>query len=254
MPGSVLTRALIVLSTGRCGSLTLMRLIGSSGEFRAYHEPPPTFEEEAQNAYVDGGTADYYKGVYLGARLAYLQHAIQSDSVYAEATSMRTLAPAIKAVLPKAKFIHLYRHPGGVVRSGMCRGWYAGHALDPWRLRPKEDDPIHTAWYDLDPFGRCCWYWHAMNRFILDFLDRMSDWAHPMYFEELIDAGTGEYRIPFSLFDIEPPPKDKVIREIELKTNKSESSAFPKYEDWTTARRDTLYAIAGDTMVRLGYK
>jgi hypothetical protein len=48
--------------------------------------------------------------------------------------------------MPNVKFVHLFRHPGEVVRSGMRRGWYNGHPSDRYRIEPGQHDPMRRLW------------------------------------------------------------------------------------------------------------
>ena len=92
-----------------------------------------------------------------------------------------------------------------------------------------------------------------MNQFILKFATTVPGFVSPMMFSDLIDIPTGEYKVPFNLFGLEPPPEDKVTEELEKRYNHQVIEDFPAYSQWPVFQRDRLYEIAGKTMEHLGY-
>ena len=80
-------------------------------------------------------------------------------------------AEAIKQVYPRARFIHLVRHPGDFVRSGLNRGWYQGqqrHELG--RIRGTT-----PQWETLSRTAKIAWLWEQTNRYIEEFSAGLSE-------------------------------------------------------------------------------
>ena len=88
--------------------------------------------------------------------------------MFAEATLLKFIAPVIAELLPNSKFLHIHRHPGEVVRSGMRRRWFFDNPLDKFRAVPVTSDPAFSKWDQWDSFSKVCWLWHAENKRFLE--------------------------------------------------------------------------------------
>jgi hypothetical protein len=73
---------------------------------------------------------------------------------------------AIAEIFPKAKFIHLIRHPGAFVRSGLRRNYYTGNENDDGRLTPNQQNPILSEWEGITQMEKIAWLWNETNAFI----------------------------------------------------------------------------------------
>ena len=71
---------------------------------------------------------------------------------------------ALIAIFPKAKFIHLIRHPGSFVRSGIRRNYYQGHDNDDGRISPLPNDTIFEEWKQFDRIQKNAWLWTMTNQ------------------------------------------------------------------------------------------
>jgi hypothetical protein len=120
------------LSTGRTGTALLTRLLSLSSKIDAYHEPPPNPREYYAATYERGWEdCKAFATVLKKLRCRQIGAARISGRMYCETSNRLTFfAPAICIALPRTRWIHLYRHPGGVVRSGMCSGWYDRHKFE----------------------------------------------------------------------------------------------------------------------------
>ncbi len=248
---------LFSVSTGRCGTLTLIELLNLSPSFTAVHEAKPMLRRLQQETFEQGWRqTERYCHVFRRARGRVLRKAVASGTLYAESTILKFFVPAIAEVLPRARFLHMYRHPGGVVRSGMRRDWYTGrHKFDRTRLRPGRDDRHYAAWDGWGPFEKTCWYWDAVNRYMLDCAERLgADRVVGLKFEDFIRQETGVYRIPFDLLQAPLPSAHAVSEVLGRKENAQVDGGFPRFRDWSEEQRARLYDIAGDTMRRLGYE
>lgn len=248
------TPSLFVISSGRTGTKGVVALLAQSPRILSLHEPTPTGVEEAKRAYLDGLEGGRYAEFLRRARGQRLFYARVTGRSYAEATNMIYLAPLIAEELPGSRFLFLHRHPGEVVRSGMRRGWYERHPWDPYRITPRPDDPAHAQWPEWDPFEKICWFWHAANRYILDFVASLDPQrVMVLSFEDYTGGDLESKRALFRFAGQEPPADDRLTSVVSLKVNAQHTGDFPKYAEWTDAQRDTLRRIAGPTMERLGY-
>jgi hypothetical protein len=245
-----------VLSTGRVGTRTAVALLALSARVEAHHEPQPRRRTLAKQAYADvWDEPAKYHGPFIEARSRQLGRARFRGRVYVEATNMIYLAPVMADLMPGAKFVHLHRHPGDVVRSGMRRGWFNHHAWDVYRLEPLPGDPDHELWPRWDAFSKVCWVWQAVNAFILRFAASMpADRVHTVGFESLMRPETGAYARLFEFLDLPTPDASRVEEVLSRRDNAQEAGEFPRYRDWSPAQRQTLRRIAGPVMDALGYE
>ena len=160
-----------VLSTGRVGSKTLASLLSQSDNLLTFHEPKPKLFSLSCCAYKyrhilnlkDTIVCDIFKTSFLTARDNLLSRAVYLSRGYVETSPQGTfLAPIIHQLIPNSKFIHLIRDPKDVIRSGMRRGWYQGHAYDFCRIQPslKVDK---EKWETYNAFQKNSWLWVETN-------------------------------------------------------------------------------------------
>jgi hypothetical protein len=143
-----------VVGTGRCGTMTLARLLGG------VHEPSPPIIAEA---------TDYYLGRHgcLGALVAKLRVRASLKTPAISDNKQSTVIPVIREVDPRAEFIMLVREPIGCVASFVRRGTYR-RRVDVWerhRLRPLTGFPR-----DWTQSMKCGWLWAETNRVVLSSL------------------------------------------------------------------------------------
>lgn len=243
-----------ILSTGRTGTKTLARLLGLSSAIDAFHEPHPQLMEERKSARweVDRNPSKY-RNIFIRSRGTSLLRASRRGTVYAETSARMTFfAPVIAELLPTAKFIYIHREPTAIVRSGMRRGWYGDHPADFARICPIDGEDAFADWDQWSPFEKICWYWDAYNRFALDFGNRVNASRMLTLRADEIFDGTAVPPI-FSHIGVEAPSSEQVDRVLSKKLNAQQRDSFPKAKAWTNDMFDTLYELAGDTMMRLGH-
>lgn len=247
-------RAIFTLTTGRTGTDTLTRLLALSDLIDAHHEPLPKLIPERKRAreevYQNMGR---YRRIFVQARGGPLLKAVLIGKIYAETSPKLTFfAPVIADLLPRAKFIYLHRHPAEVVRSGMRRLWYQGHEHDEVRIRPACGEKHFEEWSSWDAFTKNCWSWHAYNEFALDFLSHMEQERVLNLSSE--DLYSGEATPGIFQFIGTPEPSANDVQEVlRRKHNAQVTHDFPKYAAWSEEQQAVLYAVAGETMSRLGY-
>jgi len=167
--GGLNLRAVFALSTGRCGTMTLAKLLNAHPAIVGLHEPLPRLIELSGEAYA-APFAEWACFAIDVARRDYIQESNRQNKIYAETANRLTFfAYAIERVFPGTRFIHLVRNPCDVIESGVRRGWYQGHPWDVGRIAPRKP-PWSIRWASLSPSQRVAWNWVETNRFIIDFL------------------------------------------------------------------------------------
>ncbi len=248
------TPAVFVLSTGRTGTETLTRLLDLHDSIDAYHEPHPQLLVERKKARLEVyANPKRYQRIFCHSRAALILKSRMRGKLYAETSARLTFfAPVISSLMPNAKFVYMHRHPGDVVRSGMRRGWYVNHPADYARIEPGPQEEAHRHWHSWGAFEKICWYWDAYNRFALNFMDSMPDNRIFVMPSEMLYQGRGVGTL-FEFMGLDKPDDQKIEDVLRHKYNKQTKSSFPKFDDWDSEMKQTLYMLAGDTMRRLGY-
>ena len=167
LPEDVLANAapVFVLSTGRVGTMLLTRLFELEKGLHIEHEALPEMLYTGKLAYADPSNIEFTKGAFMAGRYEAIRDCQLQNLRYVETNNRLTFfAPAMAALFPNAKFIHLMRHPDSFVSSGIQRNWYTGKTItDEGRIAPGKDLGIERQQ------DKIAWLWNATNAFIDDF-------------------------------------------------------------------------------------
>ena len=251
-------RCLFVLSTGRVGTVTLTHLLNLSENVFALHEPGPQFRKASRRAYegaLSGEENDEFFREFCGTRVRSLLRATTGSRIYAETANRLTfLAPVLAERLPKSRFIHLFRDPAAVVRSGMRREWYQNHPWDAQRIEPRADDRWAAEWNSWGAFEKCCWFWSSINEFCLDFAERLRpERVLPLSTEALFAPDGEAARKLFEWLGVEAGSPDEIRRAVGTRYNAQHGNDFPALSDWTNEQKSVFARIVGPVARRLGY-
>jgi hypothetical protein len=167
LPEDVLAQAapVFVLSTGRVGTMLLTRLFELEKGLHIEHEALPEMLYTGKLAYADPSNIEFTKGAFMAGRYEAIRDCQLQNLRYVETNNRLTFfAPAMAALFPNAKFIHLLRHPDSFVSSGIQRNWYTGKTItDEGRIAPAKNSGIERQQ------DKIAWLWNATNSFIEDF-------------------------------------------------------------------------------------
>jgi len=159
-----------VLSTGRCGTKLLTKILNVHPKVQTYHSPDPELIFHSRIAYdnfikqipfdkltVDASRYELIKATYL------------RNKQYVETNNRITFfAFELYKLFPNAKFIHLIRNPESFVRSGVSRKWYSGyHPYDEGRIQPVNE--FLDQWKNFELARKVAWLWNETNSFIESF-------------------------------------------------------------------------------------
>jgi len=238
-------RCCFVLSTGRCGTKLLTKLLGLSNKVICEHTPLPELVYFSKLAYEIGleHKNEFQLGIDM-ARYELIRDAFLGNQIYVETNNRITFfAPFLAKVFKKAKFIHLVRHPGDFVRSGIRRKWYSGNqSHEAGRIVPKNI----LGWNRMTKIEKIAWLWNETNQFIEEFKADIGDTNRVMFVkaEDLFSKTEMPLEI-FGFLKIEPPSKKKIINVINRPVNVQKKGEFPKYNEWNIEQKAQLrkYAI-----------
>lgn len=156
-----------VLSTGRCGTHLLTKLLSQQNKLDVYHEPIPQLIYYSKYAFTNYKVkGNELKILIDGARYEYIRNSYLLDMHFIETNNRITFfARQLAELYPNAKFIHLVRNPIAFVKSGLNRQWYTGkNSHDEGRIVGADED-----WEKYSEAQKIGWLWENTNRFVEDF-------------------------------------------------------------------------------------
>lgn len=250
-----------VLSNGRAGSKYVAELLARVVEVEAHHEPFPTLMGFSRFAHDHQDALPVLQGMFNAARQERILAAYLQGKVYVESNQTLTFfAPAIRTVYPRARFVHLVRHPADFVVSAMRRGYFESDTL--WTEgRPS---PAAVALRQDSALERCCWFWREVNDYLEDFgrsvgteayrLFRAEDlWRDPAIANEFIGF-VGGGALPETVIRAAQAVKINTLNLDRLTPeNVRRNPGFPDYAQWRKEDRELLGHYCGDLAERLGY-
>lgn len=240
------SRPCFVLSTGRSGTLLLNNLLLLAPEAMPLHEPVPELYRPSREAYerIDREPA-VFREIFKACREEYLLKAVRQDKIYIETNNQITFfAPIIREVFPNAVFLHLVRHPGSFVRSGIRRKWYTGeHSHDIGRIVPVLGD-LAGKWTQLHPIEKMGWLWNETNQFIENFKktipaeDCLFVKAEEMFSQ--VETARGIFQFLGLSY-----PGDKAVKSVIQKpVNVQKKGDFPPFKTWPEEDKQRLRDFA----------
>jgi hypothetical protein len=250
--------AVFVLSTGRTGTETLDALFGLAKNVFTHHEPTPTLYRLSRLAYEyekEQLANEILREAFLTARADLLKYSLDCGRGYVETSPQVTfLAPLILSAIPQSRFIHLVRDPRHVVRSGMRRKWFDGHAGDATRIVPHPNSPDGRKWDEYTAFQKNLWLWAETNRWILEFAAGLpAESILRIHSEDVFNRDETALYSLFKFVNAPLPARAKISRLLNKKLNAQKSGSFPAPGGWSAGQKEDLLKIAGDVAQTLGY-
>ena len=246
-------RPCFVLSTGRSGTLLLTKLLELSPQCAVAHSPRPELIRASKLAYEKvQSDPEMLREIFKSAREEMLLDALVHDQTFIETNNRITFfAPIIREVFPNAVFIHLVRHPGDFVRSGIRRQWYSEqHDHDVGRIVPTQGE-LKEKWEKLSQIEKIGWLWNETNQFIENVREATPEKdflfvkAEDLFTDALVTQSI------FSFLQISAPSL-KTIQKNLRPTNVQKKGDYPKYVDWPDRDKELLHTIA-PLMKKYGY-
>ncbi len=257
------------LSTGRTGTEFFTRLLNNSDRVKVFHSPSSLLcnaqSELIQQGHVayemynkfgfdDERTNKLASQLFMASREDLLYKTYLHDKVYVETNNRITfLAPAIKYMLPNAKFVHLYRHPGEFVRSGVRRGYYRSNSIhETGRLAPLEKSDYFNKWSSFDDVQKIAWLWNETNSFIDNYLHTLDQSDYCQF--DFNDLSVEKVHHLLNFLNIDDISKKTISSSISRPTNTQRTGSFPEYKEWKEADKTKLKDICGELSFKYGYE
>ncbi len=239
-------RPAFVLSTGRSGTLLLNRLLLLSPQAFAVHQPKPELIRVSKLAYEKiYQSPEVFEEVFRTAREELMFEAVKLQKVFIETNNHITFfAPIISKVFPNAVFLHLVRHPGDFIRSGIRRRWYSGmHDYDLGRIVPVSGE-YKERWKELSDIEKIGWLWNETNQFIDNFKKSVPEENFSSVKAEDLFKKTAVTKEIFDFLKLNGFNERLVQRTIKNPVNVQRKGHFPPYKDWNELEKRKLKKIA----------
>ena len=222
-----------VLSTGRCGTEYLTKILGLSDQTQVYHSPHPELILASKAAYKDyEKNEETHKRVVESARIELILDAYLRNKKFIETNNKITFfAHALSSLFPKSKFIHLVRHPGNFVTSGLNRKWYQGFSNhDLGRILPKQNDIDFEKYNSIEKIS---WLWNETNEYIEKFKDSLDDSSRCITIKaENLFGNKDTINFIYNFIGCEHPSENKLNGVLKKVVNVQRGSSIPKYSEW----------------------
>ncbi|MCK5028592.1 MAG: sulfotransferase [Bacteroidales bacterium] len=246
------------LSTGRCGTKWFSDLLSSNKSLMVLHNPKPSFANQNNLVYqifknneASDSEINLVKEIFLTGREQYLRYSYKTQKRYIETNNyISFFAPALIKIFPDAKFVHLYRHPGEFVRSGIRRNYYdKENPNDVKRITPISEH-LQESWGNMNQLEKTSWLWNETNSFIEKFKNEHSANCYDFNFNELNLKNVTSL---MNFLDIKVP-ESNIKRTLNKKSNAQKAGSFAEYKDWDSNQKLALKEICNDLSKKYNYK
>jgi len=234
-----------VLSTGRCGTLWLTKLLRLSRYAQVNHADYPELIRHGRLAYEQYAQEPrVFCEIIRATRDEFIARAYRYGQVYVETNNRITFfAHAIKYVYPEARFIHLLRHPGDFVRSGLNRKWYGGQQRHDLGRIVRRDSS--GSWQTMSDVEKVAWLWNETNQFIKNFVAELDGQQHiqvraeDMFSDPTVALSICEF---IGVDDVEP---EMVVKMLKRQINKQRQATIDPYKTWPDSEKECVrrYAV-----------
>ncbi len=249
------------LSTGRCGTKWFSTLISFDKSVRVLHNPVPNLGSQGKVVYeifinndwnLDENYLRIIKEIYLTAREQHLRYSFKTNKRIIETNNNITFfAPVLSVLFPNAKFIHLYRDPGGFVRSGIIRGWFTEKYNSIFKINPTEINPLNKDWDKMNQLQKISWIWAETNSFIERFKGLTAkERILNFNFNEISSIQKIMELLNFCDVNIS---ERKIHKILGRKENTQPDSSFPRYPEWSHNQKQELKAICAPLADKYNY-
>jgi len=232
---------IFVLSTGRCGTLFLSNILSVFDMVDVFHKPSPEMYFYSKIAYQKFKTdPKLIEHVFAASRFELILESYKRNRLYVETNNKITFfAYAINSIFSNALFIHLLRHPGDFVRSGIRRNWYTGtNKHDLGRILPEESS---VDWINFSSIEKMSWLWNETNKFIENFKSSLNNPQRiiTVKSEDLFSSQDEVIRL-LNFIGLSEIPNKKILKILNNPANIQKKGKFHPYQDWDDNEKDQL--------------
>lgn len=254
------TQPILILSTGRTGTIFLARL------FADLYPDTASYHERGNSRLIQILTNMHFshllpKSMVKAAWKVFKGNEIETceKPYHIDANNFLYGLPILAPELyPNLKVLHIIRDPRDYVTSQLNfshqrRRSFIGNYLTPfWKPSPfwVGELPLSRA-FGFSRFEKYCWVWDFKNRV----MSQVNDYAIPylkVRFEDLFSLEPeNTFKQITDFFGL--PPAENIRSKFREPANTSKQTFFPEWRDWTPRQASQLQALCGKQMTVNGY-
>lgn len=260
-PRGAVQRSVIILSTGRTGTMALAHYFDAHyADVTATHEPKPS------------RTLRIYSGRYMAGKftlddLRARLHRARTDllakvptTVYVESNwYLYGFLEVLRDVFPRPRILHVVRDPRTLIPSYINFGTFRFpkallvNLVPYWYVRPEQQDPqAPQTWSKMTPAERLAFHWKVVNTQLSRGRELYGDDYLLLRYEDIFAPGCPGLGQVADFIGV--PRKDETLRQAsESKVNASRRKSCPPWKEWEEPQRQRVLAICGDLMREYGY-
>ncbi len=230
------------LSTGRCGTKYISNILENSTLLDVYHHAFPELVFHQQFAY-ESPKAATTKSMIDIARIELIVESYRRNRIFIETNNRLTFyCYALAELFPKSKFVHITRHPGNFVRSGLNRNWYSGAtSIDMGRIIPQH---LKEKWPGLSQAEKIAALWNETNLFIEDF-KKYTDDKSRVFQVKAEDIFTKSNKLEELIYFCGTTNISKKMRRNFMKPVNAQTKVYKsQYDNWTDQEKKSVKKMA----------
>lgn len=245
-------KSIFFLSTGRCGTTLISKILECSEELTVVHNPLISLEYSSSRALSVPLSIDQKKEVIYATRVEnYFVEAYQKQRIYVETNNrITTFCDVLYNLIPNSLFVHIIRDPKDFCSNGMNRQYYASDRFDQYQ-RLFDHEEIRNSKSQLEKIVK---EWNIINDFIENFKSRDS--AKRIYtikFEDMISSSNILNNLWEKLNINSQVLSLKTENLLKNKHNKSPESIV-RFDQWDDTEKDIFYKSIDQNLIsKYGY-
>jgi hypothetical protein len=238
-------RYCFVLSTGRCGTGLITKILDKSPQLLVCHNPKPELEYVSSFIHRTSPSLESLKLSIIAARFDFFVNSFLVGRIFIETNNRITFfAPALAQLFPNAKFIHLIRNPADFVRSGMRRKYYKNNTVQHQRFNPVNN----YEWMRMTRLEKVAWEWNEINSSIDNFKSMIHQSRMMTIKSEQLFSQSEIIPALFDFIAVTNPfegarGSKQIDQLLRRPVNKQILGSFPRYQDWSAEDKSSLKHI-----------
>lgn len=232
-----------VLSTGRCGTGMLTKILSMSRELWPLHEPSPNMIYASSQAYQKrNGDPAVLELAALGARYELVEGGYVRGRIFVDThPAMSYFCPALARVFRRSKFIHLVRHPGHYARSVLRRDYFTDELIHNGIVVPSPGDPVGARWHQMSRIEKVAWLWNELQGFAEAFKSRVEEDRVLTVRSEDLFACLETTRSIFQFLGVPQPLSPRRWENLlQRPVNVQKNGKMPPFDEWSESEKEAL--------------
>ncbi|MCP4052089.1 MAG: sulfotransferase [Mesoflavibacter sp.] len=255
-------KPVFVLNTGRSGSAFIQTIFNHFDRVDSYHEASPNLFLLSNYAFSNQENEEVLTKIFEASRLELILKSSVNQKIYLESNQCLVFyINQIFKIFPKARFVHLTRHPGDFVRSAIMKGWHKNDSVwEMGRIKSEEKD----LWNSYSQIEKLGWVWKETHNFIE--LSKTNNHKNFLTLRlEDLTSNIETFKILLEFVGIDNHLTESEIKNIlNVKVNKvnisknepenmHKLSSYPRYDEWNKMDKESLMALVGNLCKKYNY-